>query len=323
MDCFNNIDVLKAVKAIDGYVMKTPLEKSMYLSNAGRNFYYKLECLQPVKSFKLRGAVNKISTLTEKEKANGVITISSGNHGIAVSYAAKLIGINNVEIIVPSVTPKTKIEKIEFFGGKVKIMGNNYDEAHTAGMKYISESDMTFVDAYDKDKYVYAGQGTVGFEIMMANPNIDTILVPIGGGGLITGISVAAKAINPDVKIIGVQTEACPAMLAAMRDKVFYSEYPTEKSICEALVGGIGELAYNLSEDAIDEILLVDEETIRNAVAHAINKEKIIMEPSSAVVIAAMMKYGDVIKGENIAAVISGGNIDERLMLEILEENSY
>jgi threonine dehydratase len=317
---FSHIDVVNAYERIKDRIYKTPLDKSIYLSNENINYYLKLECLQPVKSFKIRGALSKLTTLTEEEKKRGVVAISSGNHGAAVSYASRLMGIDNVMIFVSKATPQSKIEKIRYYGGNVKIVGENYDEVHQYGMEHIKNYNMTYIDAYYNDPIVYAGQGTVAIEIFDQNPDIDTILVPIGGGGLITGISVAAKKINPLVKIVGVQTEACPAMIKAIKDNIFYDAYPTKPSICEALVGGVGELAYQMSKDCIDEIIEVKESSIEKAVAHTIKKEKIIAEPSSAICIAAIMQEKHRIKGKNVALVISGGNIDEDLMVELLNK---
>ena len=318
---FTYKDVVEAYKRIKEKIYITPLEKSIYLSNKKTNYYLKLECLQTPRSFKLRGALSKMTKLTEAEKKKGIVAISSGNHGAAVSYGANLLGIDNVLIFVPKVTPKSKIDKIQYYGGKVEIVGSNYDEAHSRGMEYVKSHDMTYIDPYYGDPLVYAGQGTIAIEIFEQNPNIDTILVPIGGGGLITGIGVAAKTINPAVKVIGLQTEACPAMIRSLEENVFYHEYPTKASICEALVGGVGELAYKMAKDCIDDIIEVKESYIKKAVSHMIKKEKIVAEPSSCICIAAIMQEPDSIKGKNAALIISGGNIDESLMVEIL--NSY
>ncbi|WP_432408374.1 threonine ammonia-lyase [Wukongibacter sp. M2B1] len=317
---FNYNDVVEAYKRIKDKIYMTPLEKSIYLSNENTNYYFKLECLQTPKSFKIRGALSKMTTLTVEEKKKGVVAISSGNHGAAVSYAASLLGIDSVLIFVPKVTPQSKIDKIRYYGGVVKIVGDNYDEAHSIGMEYVKNHDMTYIDPYYSDSLVYAGQGTTALEILEQNPDIDTIMIPIGGGGLITGISVAAKAIKPSIKIIGLQTEACPAMIRAMEDNIFYSEYPIAKTMCDALVGGVGKLAYEMSKECIDEIIEVKESFIEKAVSHMIRKEKFIAEPSSCIGIAAIMQEPDKIKGKNIALVISGGNIDEGLMVELLNK---
>lgn len=313
-------EIIKAHKRISDKIYKTPLEKSHYLSNSHTNFYMKMESLQKVKSFKIRGAFSKMTMLTDEEKSRGVVAISSGNHGIAVSYAARVLGIENVEIIVPENTPDSKIQKIKYNGGKIKLVGKDYDQAHNYGVDYVKHNKMTYIDAYYSDELVYAGQGTMAIEILEENPDIDTILVPVGGGGMITGVAVAAKAINSDIKIIGIQPEACPAMLRAMEHNTFYENYPTEPSICEALVGGVGELSYEMSKKYIDEIILVSEANVKKAVSHIIKKEKFVVEPSSAICVGAIFQEKNRKWSSNVAMIMSGGNIDDQLITEILKE---
>ena len=311
-------DVKDAFDRIKPYLKDTPLEPSFYLGDGSRNYYFKLESFQPVKSFKVRGALNKMLTLTGEEKAKGVSTISSGNHGSSVSYAASLLGIEKTQIIVPATAPKSKVERIEYFGGSVMQMGDNYDEAHALGMKYIEEMGMTFIDAYYDDPKIYAGQGTIAIEILQQNPDIDTIVVPIGGGGLSTGIAVAAKALKPDIRIIGVQTEACPAMIKSYEDGVCYEEYPIGETICDAVVGGIGTLSYALLKDYCDDMIEIKEESAAKAVSFMAKNEKYIIEPSSCLTVAAVMDYPERIGGKNIALVLSGGNIDGDLLTELM-----
>lgn len=317
---FGYNDVREAHDRIREYVYRTPIEQSLYLGDDKTNYYFKLENMQTVKSFKIRGAMNKILSLTEEEKNKGVATISSGNHGASVSYASKLLNIVNSVVIVPESTPKSKVDKIEFYGAKVMQMGENYDEAHSLGMKFIKENELIYIDAYYDDPKIYGGQGTIAIEIIDQMPNIDTIVVPIGGGGLITGIAVAAKAIKPNIRVVGVQTEACPAMIKAYEDNVFYEEYPNNPSICDALIGGIGKLSYEMAKDYVDDFLIVKEDTIARAVAFMIKQEKYIVEPGSAVVVAAIMEHRERIGGKNVALVISGGNIDGDLMVKILNQ---
>ena len=315
---FGYNDVKEAYDRIKPYIKDTPLEPSFYLGDGGRRYFFKLESFQPVKSFKVRGALNKMLTLTEEEKAKGVSTISSGNHGSSVSYAANLLGIEKTQIIVPETAPKSKVERIEYFGGQVLQMGANYDEAHALGMKYIEESGMTYIDAYYDDPKIYGGQGTIAIEILQQNPDIDTIVIPVGGGGLSTGIAVAAKAIKPDIRIIGVQTEACPAMIKSYEDGVCYEEYPISDTICDAVVGGVGVLSYAMLKDYADDLIEIKEESAAKAVAFMARDEKYIVEPSSALTVAACMDYPERIGGTNIALVLSGGNIDGDLLTDLM-----
>lgn len=319
---FNFEEVKQAYERIKPFVRKTPLEESFYLNDDDRRYFFKLETMQRAKSFKIRGAMNKMLTLTEEEKQRGVATISSGNHGSSVSYAASLLGIENAKVIVPGTTPKSKVDKIRYFGADVMLMGSNYDEAHALGMKFIDEKGMTYIDAYYDDPKIYEGQGTIAIEVLEQNPDIDTIVVPIGGGGLITGIAVAAKALKPGIRVIGVQTEACPAMIKAIEDKVFYEEYPvTGDTVCESLVGGVGKLSYELLPQFIDDIIEVKEKTIREAVRFMIKDEKIIAEGGSCTTVAAVMDFRERVGGKNIALVISGGNIDGDLMVKLMNES--
>lgn len=315
---FRYQDVKDAYDRISPYLKETPLEPSFYMGDGTRKYFFKLESFQPVRSFKIRGALNKMLTLTEEEKAKGVSTISSGNHGISVSYAASLLGIEKTQIIVPETAPRSKVERIEYFGGQVLQMGANYDEAHALGMAYIEERGMTYIDAYYDDPKIYGGQGTIAIEILQQNPDIDTIVIPVGGGGLSTGIAVAAKALKPQIRIIGVQTEACPAMIRSYEDGVCYEEYPIGETICDAVVGGVGALSYAMLKDYCDDLIEVREDTAARAVAFMAKEEKFIVEPSSALTVAACMDDPQRVGGTNIALVLSGGNIDGDLLAELI-----
>lgn len=320
---FNYEEVREAYERISPYIRKTPLEESFYLGDEERKYYFKLESFQRAKSFKIRGALNKMMTLTEEEREKGVATISSGNHGSSVSYAASLLGIANAKVIVPETTPQSKVDKVKYFGADVMLMGKNYDEAHALGMKYIEENGMTYIDAYYDDPKIYGGQGTIAIEILEQNPDIDTIVVPIGGGGLITGISVAAKAIKPSIRIVGVQTEACPAMIKAYEDGIFYEEYPCEESLCDSLIGGIGALSYAMAKDYVDDFIAVSEETIAKAVSFMARDEKYIVEAGSCTTVAAVMDFREKIGGKNIALVLSGGNIDGDVLHRLMANTDY
>lgn len=312
-------DIKKSRERIKEYIYNTPLDYSIYLSRSEANtsIYLKLECQQKLKGFKIRGALSKLTNLTEDEKAKGVLAVSSGNHGAGVSYAAKMLGGIKAKIYVPETIPISKLEKIKYFGAEVIAVGNNYDEAHAAALEAMRKENLIFVDPCS-DVDVIAGQGTIAMEILEANPYIDTIIAPIGGGGLITGISAAAKHLKPSIKVIGVQTAACPAMKRAMEDKVCYTDFPSEPSICDALIGGVGEIPYEMSHKYIDDIILVEEEKIKEAILFLIEKEKVISEPAGAVGVAAIMDNQEAFRNRNVAVVISGGNLDYSLLKSLM-----
>lgn len=313
-------DVEEAYERISPYLRKTPLEESYYLGDGQRRYFFKLETFQRAKSFKIRGALNKMLTLTPEERARGVATVSSGNHGSSVSYAASLLGIERAEIILPEPTPQSKIDKIRYFGGQVLLMGRNYDEAHALGLAHIQQNGMTYIDPYYDDPKIYAGQGTIAVEILQQDPAIDTIVVPIGGGALITGIAVAAKAIKPSVRVVGVQTAACPAMIRAYQDHRFYADYPSEASLCDALIGGIGALSYEMAKDVVDDFIAVSEESIGRAVSFMARREKYIVEAGSCTTVAAVTDCRERVGGQRVALVLSGGNIDGDLLFELMEK---
>lgn len=313
----NFSDVLKAKERITGIIPITPLDFSIGLSTKTTKVSLKLECQNKQKTFKVRGALNKIASLSEIEKKSGIIAVSSGNHGAGVSYAANLLGIEKAKVYVPSYTPQAKLSKIRYYGAEINQDGETYDDAHRLAIEAAEKESLTYIDPCS-DVEVIAGQGTIGLEILHQNPDVDTIIVPIGGGGLITGISVATKKLKPEITIIGVQTEACPAMVQALKDKKCYLEYPSEDSLCDALIGGVSEIGYNMANQCIDDILVVKEETIKKATALLLAEEKVVAEPSSATGIAALLENPNLFEGKNIAVVITGGNLDKNLMESLL-----
>lgn len=312
-------DVLSARERIHKYVYSTPLDYSMYLSNKNMNIYLKLECQQKLKGFKIRGAFSKLLSLTQEEKKRGVIAVSSGNHGAGISYASKVLGGISSKIYVPNTIPESKLDKIRYYGAQIVKSGANYDEAHAVAIEALEREKLIFVDPCS-DVEVIAGQGSIAMEILEDNPDIDIIIAPIGGGGLITGLAVAAKHLKPSVKVIGVQTKACPAMVQSLKDRVCYTDYPSEQSICDALVGGVGEIPYKMAHKLIDDILLVDEEMIKEAILFLMTKEKVIAEPAGAIGVGVIMNKPKLFENKNTAIVISGGNLDDKLILELIKK---
>ena len=321
LEQFTGQDVRDAYERISYFVRRTPLEDSIYLGNGERRYRFKLESQQICKSFKIRGALNVMAQLTEEQVERGVGCISTGNHGIAVSYAAKLLGIENCVVVVPAGTPRAKLDRIRFYGARVMVMGATFDQANILGTNYIDCNELFLVDAGDCDPRVYAGQGTIGYELLTMHPKVDTIVVPVGSGGLITGIAVGAKSVRPDVRIVGVQTAACPAMARSIEEGVCHTSYPTVgDTICEAVVGGVGRLACQMLPDLLDEMIVVEEADIRAALHFMVVEEQLTIEGGSAMVVAAVREYPEVVGGSNVALVISGGNADGKTIASVLNE---
>lgn len=317
---FDGKDVRDAYIRICEYARRTPLEDSIYLNDEDHRYRFKLESQQLGKSFKIRGALNTLAQLSPDQIERGVGTVSTGNHAVAVAYAAHILGIEHCVVIVPFGTPRGKLDRIRFYGARVMTMGSNYDEALTLGLNYIDRNELFYVDPGDEDPRVYAGQGTIGYEIMVAHPKVDTIVVPVGAGGLITGIAVGAKSIKPDVRIVGVQTAACPAMVHALEDHVCYTSYPTRgETICEAVVGGIGRLAYEMLPDLVDQMIVVEEDQIKDALCFMAREEQCVIEGGSAMVVAAVREYPELVGGHDVALIISGGNVDGEMLHDVLD----
>lgn len=312
-------DVLQAQRRISSYVFRTPLRDSFLLSERiGASIYLKPENWQITGSFKLRGALNRMMLMTDEERARGIVTASAGNHAQGVGYAARTLNISPATIFVPRTTPRTKVAKLRQFPVEVREVGDTYDDAHHAAEAYQRETGATFIHAYDDPRTV-AGQGTIGLEILEDLPNVDAILVPVGGGGLITGIAVAAKTISPSVKIIAVQPTASPALRDSLRDGKCYEEYDAAPTICDGLAGGIGKMVFEAAQNKlIDDIILVEEIETRAALRVLVETQQIVVEGSGAVGIAALLSRKIDLAGKRVAVVLSGGNIDLELLKEIL-----
>jgi len=313
-------DILAAQRNLSGLVARTPLEYSFLLSQrAGCEVYLKLENWQKTGSFKVRGAINKVASLTEEEKARGLVTASAGNHALGVAYAARALGNVPTTLFVPVNAPTSKLKKLEEFECDVFLSGNSYDEAHHAAEDFERVHGATYVHAYD-DPLTMAGQGTVGLEIMQDLPQAEAILVPVGGGGLIAGIALAAKAINPHIQVIGVQPEASPAAYLSLRDGRPYEEYDAAPTIADGLAGGFGRLPFEIAHDLIDAIVLVSEEETRAAVFTLLELAQFVVEGAGAVGIAALLAGKVNLAGRRVVAVLSGANIDASLLFAIMSE---
>lgn len=310
-------DIVKAHKDLQGQVTKTPLLRSDALSGtAGADVWLKLECLQKTGSFKVRGALNKIASLSEAELAKGVITASAGNHAQGVAYAASLKGVSAL-IVVPKTAPETKKAGIKKYGAELIVHGDNYDEAEAHAYQLAEETGRTFVHAFEDDQII-AGQGTVGLEALLEEPDFDTIIVPAGGGGLICGIATAAKAINPAVKVIGIQTHASPPWYYSFREgRLVDVEY--SDSLADGLHGGITQGNLDLALKIVDDILLVEEEHVAQAMHWLAKEHHLMVEGSGAVGVAALLQ-GAVsgIAGKKVLTIVSGSNVDAGKLAKLI-----
>lgn len=312
-------EIWRAHTRIREYLAPTPLRKSLALSEQfGAAVFLKLENWQPTGSFKVRGAFNLLTQLTPAEIARGLVAASAGNHGAAVGYAAQQLQISNVHIFVPGATPHAKIQKMERFGVHVHAAGETYDDAHHAAVEYERARDATFVHAYD-DVRTVAGAGTMALEILNVTQDLDALLVPVGGGGMIAGIAVAVKHVAPDLRVIGIQPDASPSLRDSLRDNVCYEEYTAAPTICDGLAGGIGQIVFQVAQQKLlDDVLIVSERAVHQAVAAFARDEQMVVEGSGAVGLAALSENPAMFRGKRVALVVSGANVDAGRLAEIL-----
>ena len=315
-------DILHARNTIRPHVLRTPLRKSFLLSErVGASVYLKLENWQITGSFKLRGALNRIAQMSAAERARGIVTASAGNHALGVGYAARTLNFSPATIFVPLNAPRTKLAKLREFPVTVRQVGATYDDAQRAADAFAREQGATFVHAYDDPRTV-AGQGTIGLEILEDLPKVAAILVPVGGGGMITGIAIAAKTLAPTTRLVAIQTDASPALRDSLRDNKCYAEYAHAPTICEGLAGGIGTMVFDAArQKLIDDVVIVAEDDVRAAIRALAETEQLIVEGSGAVGVAALLTRALDLRGKRVAVVLSGGNIDVESLNKILPED--
>ena len=302
---------------IKNWVRKTPFEYAHKLSDLIEgSVYLKLENQQLTKSFKIRGAANKILRLTEEEKAMGIVAASSGNHAQGVGLIAKELGVN-VTIVVPENTPEVKINEIKQYGVDLLISGDEFMEAEMKAREIEKEKGMTLVSAYN-DLDIIAGQGTIALEMIEEVPELDTILVPVGAGGLMAGVGLVYKQAT-DTKIVGVQGKTSPVMYESIRAGYIH-DIPLDDSIAEGLHGGIEKdaITFDICRDVIDDWVLLSEAEILNAIKYLLIECHMLVEGAGAVGVAAILSDPDRYKGRKIGVVISGGNLDINTIQEII-----
>lgn len=314
-------EIWAAEKRIRPHVFRTPLRPAAALGESnGAPVLLKLENWQPTGSFKVRGAFNLLSQLSAAELERGLVAASAGNHGSAVGYAARQLRLPNVHIFVPGTAPRTKIDKMKRFGVNVHAVGTTYDDAHHAAAAYEEEHGATFVHAYD-DARTAAGAGTIALELLEDAPDVEMVVVPVGGGGLISGIAAALHALAPRVTVVAVQPDTTPALRDSLRDNVCYEEYTAAPTICDGLAGGIGKLVFDVARRGwIHRVLVVREESVRRAVAQFARTEQLMVEGSGAVGAAALAEFPDEFRGKKTALIVSGANLDAGRLVEILNE---
>lgn len=319
--------ILEAARILRPWLPATPLRTLRALNRMiGSEIWLKLEAWQPTGSFKVRGALARLARLTPEERAQGVVTASAGNHGLAVAYAARLLGGIPTTVFVPETAARNKIRALEALEIQLKVVGRSYGEAHEAARAFAATTGACYVHAYE-DPWVVAGQGTIALEILDELPQADVVLVPVGGGGLISGIATVYAALSPQTRIIGVQTEASPALAASLRDGQLYDDYPAGPTLADGLAGGVGALAYHLArQGAIHEVVVVREETLLRAIGLLAVEAHLIVEGSGAVGLAALLEDVDRWSGRTVVLVLSGGNLDgeilQRAVTAFLEDRS-
>jgi threonine dehydratase len=307
-----------AMGRIRDSIYLSPCARSEDLSQiTGNSVYLKLDNLQRTGAFKERGALNKLLTLTEQERERGVIAASAGNHAQGLAYHAGRHGIR-AQIVMPLTTPLIKVSATKGYGAEVVLHGANYDEACEEAIRRSGQFGMTFIHPFD-DEVVIAGQGTMGLEIMQQVPDIEAVVAPIGGGGLIAGVACAVKETNPNVRVIGVQPARLPSMKAAVAEG-----HPVTLSPAATIADGIavrraGEKTLPLVQKYVDEIVTVDEEEIANAILLLLEHEKTLAEGAGAAAIASLINHKTPLKGKKVAVLVCGGNIDVSLLSRIME----
>ena len=317
-------EIMQAKIQLNGVVFPTPLTENRNLSEEFEaTVLLKREDLQVVRSYKIRGAYNKISTLSEADKTQEIVCASAGNHAQGVAYSCNLLKIKG-KIYMPKTTPKQKIKQVQLFGKEfveIVLTGDTFDDAYAKAFEYATENNRPFIPPFDDIK-VIAGQGTVGLEILdVATIPIDYVFVPVGGGGLISGLSTVFKKLSPSTKIIGVEPEGAPSMKTALADGTNTRLENIDKFVDGAAVKQIGSLNFEICKNNIDDVILVPEGKVCTTILRLYNEEAMVVEPAGALSIAALDFYKDKIKGKTVICIVSGSNNDIERTAEIKERS--
>lgn len=309
--------VFQARKSLRGVIKRTDLVFVEALSSeTGAEVYLKLENLQKSGSFKIRGAYNKMVNLSETERANGVVCSSAGNHAQGVAISASMLGIKST-IVMPRSAPFAKISATRRYGGHVVLEGNIYDEAYAKALEIQDRDGATFVHPFN-DPYIIAGQGTIGLEMMEQQPDLDVILVPIGGGGIAAGIALAVKTMNPHVQVIGVQSQNAPSMYEAVRSNHIETVQVTRTIADGIAVARPGDLTFEMIQELVDEVVVVSESDLAKAFLFLLESCNLIVEGAGAIAIAALRNLSERFKSQKVGVVLTGGNIDINMVESII-----
>ncbi|WP_170018969.1 threonine ammonia-lyase [Campylobacter sp. RM16190] len=312
--------IIQAKRTISGFVDKTPFAYSTRLSQmSGASVYLKKENLQRTGAYKIRGAYNKIANLSEEERNKGVVAASAGNHAQGVALSAREFGAKAI-IVMPESTPLLKVAGTKALGAEVLLSGDNFDEAYEFAVSYAKENGMSFIHPFN-DEFVMSGQGTVGLEMLDEIADLDMIIVPVGGGGLISGVASCVKQVNPDIKVIGVSAKGAPAMYNSFNAKKVINSKSVRTIADGIAVRDASEITLAHIIECVDEIVQVDDEEIANAILYLLENQKIVVEGAGAVGVACVM-HGKVKikKGSKVGIVLSGGNIDVQMLNIIIEK---
>ncbi len=317
------LDFVAAAERLKGIAIKTPLHISHSLSRKYNcNVYLKREDLQVVRSYKLRGAYNMMSSLPATQLQRGVVCASAGNHAQGFAYSCKKLGVQGV-VFMPSITPKQKITQTKMFGDgyiNVKLVGDTFDDCATAAKQFTIEHDMVFIPPFD-DYKVIEGQATVGMEIVQDLSGIDFLFMPVGGGGLSAGVGSYFKTFSPQTKLIGVEPEGAPSMYAALKNGVPVLLDQIDRFVDGAAVKKVGELTFAICQEVLDDMHLIAEGKVCSTILKLYNEDAIVVEPAGALSIAVLDDYADVIVGKTVVCIVSGSNNDIDRMPEIKERS--
>ncbi|TDE42915.1 threonine dehydratase [Flavobacterium rhamnosiphilum] len=317
-------EVLAAKNQLQGVVPATPLTENLNLSDEFEStILLKREDLQIVRSYKIRGAYNKMSSLTEQEKKQGIVCASAGNHAQGVAYSCNLLKIMG-KIYMPKTTPKQKVKQVQLFGksyAEIVLIGDTFDDAYAKAVADATQSNKAFIHPFD-DVKVIAGQGTVGLEILESFKDpIDYVFIPIGGGGLAAGLSEVFKQLSPNTKIIGIEPEGAPSMKTSIANGKNTPLETIDKFVDGAAVKQVGDITFEICSKNLDDIILVPEGKVCTTILRLYNEEAMVVEPAGALAIAALDFYKDQIKGKNIVCIVSGSNNDIERTAEIKERS--